>query len=130
MRRSARAKRAATRRGTSADRRTTLEAPPWSAVTGPDPIIESMLEPPVRDEAPTDDAITDYDQMLFVTYLRLLDAEADGSATWEEVCRIVLRIDPAREPARARRAYDTHMARARWMTEVGWRHLMRMSRLH
>src|SRR5687768_16695281 len=118
MRRSARAKRAATRRGTSADRRTTLEAPPWSAVTGPDPIIESMLEPPVRDAAPTDDAITDYAQMLFVTYLRLLDAAADGSATWEEVCRIVLRIDPARETDRARRAYDTHMARARWMTEV------------
>jgi hypothetical protein len=130
MRRSARVKRAATRRGTSADRRTTLEAPPWSAVTGPEPIIESMLEPPVRDEAPTDDAITEYDQMLFVTYLRLLDAAADRSATWEEVCRIVLRIDPAGEPDRARRAYDTHMARARWMTEVGWGHLMRMSRLH
>src|SRR3954454_9392824 len=58
--------------------------------------------------------------MLFVTYL--LDAEADRSATWEEVCRIVPRIDPAREPARARRAYDTH-TRVRWM--VGWRHLMR-----
>ena len=84
----------------------------------------------MRDEAPTDDTITDYDQMLFITYLRLLDAAADRSATWEEVCRIVLRIDPAREPDRARRAYDTHMARARWMTEVGWRHLMRMSRLH
>jgi hypothetical protein len=89
-----------------------------------------MLEPPVRDAAPTDDAITDYDQMLLVTYLRLLDAEADRSATWEEVCRIVLRIDPARDPARARRAYDTHRTRARWMTEVGWRQLMRMSRLY
>jgi hypothetical protein len=30
----------------------------------------------------------------------------------------VPRIDPAREPDRARRAYDTHMAQARWM--VGW----------
>jgi hypothetical protein len=47
---------------------------------------------------------------------------------WEEVCRIVLRIDPACEPDRAHRAYDTHMARARWM--VSWRHLLRMSRLH
>ena len=61
----------------------------------------------MRDTAPTDDAITDYDQMLFATYLRLLDAEADRPAIWEEVCRIVLRIDPAREPAR-RRAYDTN----------------------
>ena len=130
MRRSARANRTATRRGASADRRTIDGSPPWSAVTGPEPIIESMLEPPIRDAAPTDDAITDYDKMLFVTYLRLLDAEAAGPVPWEEVCRVVLRIDPAREPARARRAYDTHMARARWMTEVGWRHLMRMARLH
>ena len=62
------------------------------------------------DEAPTDNAITDYDQMLFVAYLRLLDAAADRLATWE-VCRIVLRIDPAHEPARARWTYNSYMAR-------------------
>jgi hypothetical protein len=32
-----------------------------------------------------------------ITYLRLLDAEAED-ADWKEVVRIVLRIDPAREP--------------------------------
>jgi hypothetical protein len=49
-------------------------------------------------------------------------------ATSQEVCRVVLRIDPAREPARAGRVYDTHRTRARWM--VGWSHLLREARLH
>ena len=72
MRGSARANRTAARRGAQVRDRTTPGSPPWSAVTGPEPIIESMLEPPVRDEAPTDDAITDYDQMLFVTYISVM----------------------------------------------------------
>jgi len=42
----------------------------------------------------------------------------------------VLRIDPAAEPTRARRAYDTHMARAKWMTESGYKHLLQEARLH
>jgi hypothetical protein len=130
MRKPTRARRTAARRGAPTRTRTMPEPPPGFVVWGQEPLAGPMLEPPVGDEAPTDDAITDYDKMLFVVYLRLLDAEAAGPVPWEEVCRVVLRIDPAREPARARRAYDTHMARARWMTEVGWRHLMRMSRLH
>ena len=52
-----------------------------------------------------------------------LDAEAEG-ADWTEVARIVLHIDPAQEPDRARRAWESHLARARWMTEHGYRHLL------
>jgi hypothetical protein len=37
----------------------------------------------------------------------------------------VLHLDPDREPERARRAWETHLARARWMTEQGYRHLLR-----
>jgi hypothetical protein len=37
----------------------------------------------------------------------------------------VLHLDPDREPARARRAYETHLARAKWMTSRGYRLLMR-----
>ncbi len=59
-----------------------------------------------------------------VTYLRLLDAAADGT-DWKEAARIVLHLDPHREPNRARRAWTTHLARARWMTEHGYRHLLR-----
>lgn len=88
------------------------------------------LEPPVNDEAPTSAALTAYDRLHFVTYLRLLDSQEDPTATWEEVSRLVLRIDPARDPGRARRAYDSHLARARWMTESGYKHLLREARLH
>src|SRR5262252_3217363 len=59
-----------------------------------------------------------------VTYLRLLDAEADG-ADWTEATRLVLHIDASREPARARRAWESHLARAKWMTEHGYQHLLR-----
>jgi hypothetical protein len=59
-----------------------------------------------------------------VTYWRLLDAEADG-ADWREVARIVLQIDPDREPSQARNAFDSHLARARWMADHGYRDLLR-----
>lgn len=82
------------------------------------------LDPPVSDLAPDDGNLTGYDEQHLVTYLRLLDAEADGVG-WEEVAKIVLRIDPACEPDRARRAWESHLARAKWMTENGYRHLLR-----
>jgi len=82
------------------------------------------LDPDVADIAPSDPALTSYDQEHLVTYLRLLDADADG-ADWREVARIVLHIEPDREPDRARQAFDSHMARAKWMTEHGYRHLLR-----
>jgi hypothetical protein len=77
----------------------------------------------VDDVAPTAAILTGYDERHLVTYLRLLDADSDG-ADWQEVARIVLHIDPATEPSRARRAWETHLARARWMTEKGYRHLL------
>ena len=82
------------------------------------------FDPSVADTAPTDAILTGYDEHHAVTYLRLLDAERDG-ADWQEVARLVLHIDPAREPARARRAWETHLARAHWMTASGIKHLLR-----
>jgi hypothetical protein len=79
--------------------------------------------PPVADAAPTESVLTDYDRLHLVTYLRLLDAAAEG-AEWQEVVKIVLRIDPAEEPDRAHRVWESHLARARWMTESGYRHLL------
>jgi hypothetical protein len=61
-----------------------------------------------------------------ITYLRLLDADADG-ADWREITQIVLHIDPALEPDRAREVFDSHLARAKWMTEHGYRQLLRGS---
>jgi hypothetical protein len=61
---------------------------------------------------------------IWVTYLRLLDADAEG-ADWREVARIVLHIDPENYPERARKAFDSDLARARWMTNQGCGHLLR-----
>jgi hypothetical protein len=82
------------------------------------------LNPPVDDLAPEGDVLTRYDQEHLVTYLRLLDADAEG-AEWTEVARIVLYIDPLQEPERARRAWESHLARAKWMTEHGYRDLLK-----
>jgi hypothetical protein len=46
------------------------------------------LDPDAADEAPVADVLTAYDQEHLVTYLRLLDAEADD-ADWREVARAV-----------------------------------------
>jgi hypothetical protein len=37
----------------------------------------------------------------------------------------VLRIDADSEPDRARRAFDTHLARAKWMARTGYRLLLK-----
>ena len=85
------------------------------------------LDPDVDDVAPTGDEITTYDERHFVTYLRLLDASAE-SADWREAVQIVFGLDPTQEPERARFVHDSHLARARWMTEKGFRDLLRASR--
>jgi anti-sigma-K factor RskA len=72
-------------------------------------------DPPIFDVAPTDRNLTAYDEEHLVTYLRLLDADAEG-ADWQEVAKIVLHIDPEREPDRAKRA-----SRAIWFVRNGWR---------
>jgi len=82
------------------------------------------LDPDCDDEAPQTDGLISYDMGHLVTYLRLLDAEVER-ADWTEVARIVLHIDPTTEPARARRAWESHLARAKWMTERGYKHLLR-----
>ena len=51
----------------------------------------------VADLAPSHPALTPYDEQHAITYMRLLDADAEG-ADWREVARIVLHIDPEREP--------------------------------
>ncbi|TFV39128.1 DUF2285 domain-containing protein [Bradyrhizobium niftali] len=75
-------------------------------------------DPDVADSAPNEPLLTAYDEQHVVTYMRLLQAEGEG-ADWREVARVVLHMDPEREPDRARRAYQSHLARAKWVTEKG-----------
>jgi len=81
------------------------------------------LDPDVADLAPAEPALTPYDQEHAITYLRMLDADAEG-ADWREVSRIVLHMDPVRDPDRARRAFDSHLARAKWASSVGYKQLL------
>lgn len=76
-----------------------------------------------EDRAPEVSQLTAYDDSHLEDYLRLLDAENDG-VDWREVAAVVLGVDVAAEPHRAKSIYDSHLARARWMTEVGYAHLL------
>jgi len=68
--------------------------------------------------APSGLVLTAYDEEHMITYMRVLDVDQQG-AGWREVSRIVLRIDPDTEAHRARRVFESHLSRARWMTEQG-----------
>ncbi|MGV6876559.1 hypothetical protein ACUSIJ_28315 [Pseudochelatococcus sp. B33] len=59
-------------------------------------------------------------------YMRLLDAERDG-ADWCEAVSILFGLDPDRDPKRCHAVYESHLARAHWMTEYGYRELVRES---
>ena len=77
----------------------------------------------ILDQAPTADKLTDYDRLDLITYIRLLDADTDG-IPWEEASRLILHVDPDTEPKRAKCAHHSHLARAQWMTRVGYRQIL------
>jgi hypothetical protein len=81
------------------------------------------LDPDVADTAPCGALLTVYDEEHVITYLRVLDANAEG-ADWREVVRIVLHLDPDREPDRARNAFESHLSRANWMSGHGDQQLL------
>ncbi|MCO5092887.1 DUF2285 domain-containing protein [Bosea sp. (in: a-proteobacteria)] len=76
-----------------------------------------------KDSPPLTDQVNAYDEAHLATYLRLLDAAEEG-ADWREVVEIVFGLDADADPERAKHMHDTHLARARWMTEQGYRHLL------
>ena len=84
------------------------------------------LDAPVADEPPASDQLTDYDALHVIHYVILLDAERDQVA-WQDVAREALLIDPAKDPVRARQTYETHLARAKWMANSGWKQMLRAS---
>ncbi|ESY71781.1 hypothetical protein X743_18795 [Mesorhizobium sp. LNHC252B00] len=85
-----------------------------------------MTQEAFLDQPPESQELTRYDREHMTLYIRLLDAAADG-ADWHEAVSILFGLDANLEPERARRVYDTHLARARWMTAHGYRKLVRES---
>jgi hypothetical protein len=73
---------------------------------------------------PSGDILTAYDRAHLVTYLKLLDAET-MQIDWMVTARSVLSLDPEADVDAAQRVYAAHLARAHWMTHVGFRHLLK-----
>ena len=86
-------------------------------------MTEPDANPEIADEVPWSEGITGYDEAHLVMYLRLLDASAEGASA-DEMARVILSIDPVKEPERAQKAVSSHLRRARWMTEKGYDRIM------
>lgn len=82
-----------------------------------------MTRPAFEDEPPCGNSISAYDERHLVTYLRILDAAAEG-VDWREAVRVLFDLDPEREPERSKKVFEAHLARARWMTDSGYRQLV------
>jgi hypothetical protein len=85
---------------------------PKQATTGP-------FEPP--EDLPV---LTPRDRAYMQLYLRLLDADAAGVA-WQLIARDILELDPSGDQAAAKVVFDRFLARARWMTKVGYQLLLK-----
>lgn len=83
-----------------------------------------MTQAELRERAPEGAPLTDYDREVATVYLRLLDAEAAG-ADWREVSKIVLGVDAVHEPERAEAMHASHLARARWLRDGGYREFLK-----
>ena len=78
---------------------------------------------PFEDTPPGSDVLTAYDLAHLDTYIQLLDAEKAPGTSWQHTVETLFGIDAAREPVRAHQVHEAHHARARWLTEVGYREL-------
>ena len=87
-----------------------------------------MGQPPQEflDEPPSSQTLTSYDREHMTLYMRLLDSARDG-ADWREAVQILFGLDPECDPVRCQHIHEAHLARARWMTEHGYRELARES---
>jgi len=71
--------------------------------------------------APWDQKVTEYDEAHFVLYTWLLDAVA-GRRTEDEMCRILFKREPCE---RTRLILRSHVKRAQWMSQHGYRQLLK-----
>jgi len=81
-----------------------------------------MPAKPITTLAPTG-SIELYDREHATVYLRLLDAETAG-APWPEVAEVVLGLGADGDTAQVRDIYNSHLARAHWLVDGGYKHLL------
>lgn len=82
-----------------------------------------MTQTAFEDRPPHTERVNAYDEQHLAVYLRLLMAEEEG-ADWREVVQVIFGLDAVQEPTRAKVVHESHLARAHWMTEAGFRHLL------
>jgi hypothetical protein len=80
---------------------------------------------PLLDAPPGSDQLTDYDHEHFATYLFLLDC-ALGNKDWRDAMTQLIGDDSKTDPDKAKTMYDSHLARAQWMSRTGHRQLLRV----
>jgi hypothetical protein len=85
---------------------------PKQAMTGP-------FEPP--EDLPV---LTQRDRAYMQLYIRLLDADAAGIA-WQLIARDILELDTSGDQAAVKAVFDRFLARAQWMTKVGYQLLLK-----
>ncbi|HEX2813637.1 MULTISPECIES: DUF2285 domain-containing protein [Sphingopyxis] len=83
----------------------------------------TVTPPPRPENLDFLDTIIPYDRANILTYARVLDvveerAIIDGR-DWREASIIILGCDPDRDEPAARRCWDAHVARARWIIGEG-----------
>lgn len=77
----------------------------------------------ILDEPPAAEALTAYDRAHLTLYLRILDFAQSGG-DWQQGVREIFEGDPSIDPERSRHVYEAHLARARWISEKGYRGLV------
>jgi hypothetical protein len=77
-----------------------------------------VLENRLKLVAPSDEAVGDYDRRHLLIYAELLDA-ADAGLEWRAGSLEILGVDPIHDPDLARRCWESHLARARWIIGDG-----------
>lgn len=89
--------------------------------------ISTMVENEFQTCPPNSEALTEYDEQHLVTYLRLLDADKEG-ADWKEVVSIIFGVDTENDSEQSEKIYHSHLARAKWVAQSGFAHLLNKHR--
>lgn len=63
--------------------------------------------------------------MLGIDLFHVTDEQWECGMQLKLYGALLLRIDAYSEPDRARRTFDTHLARAKWMARTGYRLLLK-----
>jgi hypothetical protein len=67
---------------------------------------------------PWSEEFTPYDEAQFALYMRMLTAVRKFTPEGQ-ICSLILGIDAAKEPERAKKRFDNHLKRAVWLTNEG-----------